>query len=397
MLIKESGRLGLMSAIKKAKLISERVHPGIKSEVLAISNLVENDPKGAILRFSSFGLILCDEIFKTLHDKRPSSNLYECTTKLAGINLNGQALLPQSIQDHLNTIRKLSNRADHAVDYNKNYGTFSKADAEYGLELIVRTLEWFYCDYENGLRLNSLYNKSSEFLNRLDLLKKKMPLISLRWLIATMVLLLLSYGIGKANWFNSGFNKINISKGKEVSQEIQPPVVPGSLQASLGSENAEKVSAGEKVANKDSDTSKYTQPAREIQPQTASRQSQDPTLATAFSPGSTNFYNGQIRFSIIDARVESGFLVVTLEIDNKSNTEVSIGNPSLVNPSRDLLAYNWYASDKNNRVPGGAKSKISPIKFEFSGPVISGRYQFKTTIFGFFGGADRNLSVTFSL
>jgi hypothetical protein len=103
-----------------------------------------------------------------------------------------------------------------------------------------------------------------------------------------------------------------------------------------------------------------------------------PTLKE-FRPEQISFFKSYI--GVIDAQIEYGYLVVILEVDNRSTNEMVLSRFSLVNPLRTALSFDWYPSDKTNRVPSNSKKRIGPLKFKVD-EIISGQYSFQLNIMG---------------
>jgi tetratricopeptide (TPR) repeat protein len=115
-----------------------------------------SNPDCVLLVLSRLSLRLLGDVLGCAGHQQPSKNLYDCIVTAArgdGKKVAGLRLLPDEMASYLHTVRTLSNKVDHdAVCV-----TLTEADAENGLSLFLRVLEWFYCEYERGPRLTTVY------------------------------------------------------------------------------------------------------------------------------------------------------------------------------------------------------------------------------------------------
>jgi tetratricopeptide (TPR) repeat protein len=115
------------------------------------------NPTGVLLTMSRLGLWLTGEILSRAGRKRPD-NLYDCIALCshgdARKSIRGLEILPDEMASYLHTIRKLSNIADHRVEKIKP----AIGDAETTLSMFLRVVEWFYCEFQSGAQLASIYS-----------------------------------------------------------------------------------------------------------------------------------------------------------------------------------------------------------------------------------------------
>ena len=114
-----------------------------------------NDITAVLGKFSRLGLILMDLIYQAHDAKRPSDNLWDCIVRAGSGDkekkIEGNGWLPGEIESYFHTIRVLSNKPDHVAERIR----LKSEDAEIGLRIFLRIMEWFYCECEKGLRLSS--------------------------------------------------------------------------------------------------------------------------------------------------------------------------------------------------------------------------------------------------
>jgi hypothetical protein len=112
---------------------------------------------GTLSYLSRVTLLLMRRLFGAAGQSVPSDNLYDCIITAARGDpqkrITGLRLLPDEMASYLHTLRTLSNKADHAAER----VALSLADAENALNMFVRVLEWYYCEYEYGPRLRTIY------------------------------------------------------------------------------------------------------------------------------------------------------------------------------------------------------------------------------------------------
>ena len=105
-------------------------------------------------------LHLLDQTFARSDKARPSDNLYDCIVTAAGGDelkrIRGHRLLPDEIASCLHTLRILSNKADHLAEGIKQTAN----RAENAINLFLDAVEWYYCEYERGPRLPTIYSES---------------------------------------------------------------------------------------------------------------------------------------------------------------------------------------------------------------------------------------------
>ena len=121
-------------------------------------------PAGVINSLTRVSLRLMNLLFRTVDQKaptskaRPSDNLYDCIIRAGkgDERSKGLGILPDEIASCLHTIRTYSNKADHDAEKVR----LMTIDAEICLLLFLRVLEWFYCEYEKGPKLPTIYKNS---------------------------------------------------------------------------------------------------------------------------------------------------------------------------------------------------------------------------------------------
>jgi hypothetical protein len=139
--------------------LSTQLEIQLRQEVLDIHRTLRyaNNPVGALLQLCRASLCLMNLLFATVHESRPSGdNLYECIVRAGRSDekTKGLGILPDEMASLLHTIRTYSNKADHDAEKVR----LTVRDAEIGLTLFLRVVDWFYCEYEKGPRLLSIYN-----------------------------------------------------------------------------------------------------------------------------------------------------------------------------------------------------------------------------------------------
>lgn len=129
----------------------------------ALNTLRDADqPISVILTLSRLSLLLLDKIFAAVGESRPSDNLWNCILRASTGNeknpkIEGLGILPRTLKENLDTIRKWSNPADHA---DQSVPVPTSIDAENALGMFLRVVEWFYCEFEKGPRLPTIYTEA---------------------------------------------------------------------------------------------------------------------------------------------------------------------------------------------------------------------------------------------
>jgi hypothetical protein len=149
---------------ERIKALSEQLDSRLRKETLDTYRTLRNanNPVGALLQLCRASLCLMNLLFATVHENapssksRPSDNLYECIVRAGRSDekTKGLGILPDEMASLLHTIRTYSNKADHDAEKVR----LTVEDAEIGLTLFLRVVEWFYCEYDKGPRLLSIYN-----------------------------------------------------------------------------------------------------------------------------------------------------------------------------------------------------------------------------------------------
>lgn len=149
------------------KTLSEHIDPRLRDGLQAIYRTLRqaNDPIGALEQLYRVSLQLMDLLFNTVNDKaphgkaRPADNLYDCIVRAAKgdekARIQGLGILPDEMASCLHTIRTYANKAHHDEEKIQ----LSVEDAEIGLRLFLRVLKWFYCEYDKGPKLPSIYDR----------------------------------------------------------------------------------------------------------------------------------------------------------------------------------------------------------------------------------------------
>ncbi len=107
---------------------------------------------GVLIYLSRVTLLLMRRLFEAAGQAAPSDNLYACIEQAYK-----QKLLPKEIYSSLHTIRTWSNPADHAAER----VTLNPARAERQLAALLDVIEWFYCEWEQGPGLETIYRAES--------------------------------------------------------------------------------------------------------------------------------------------------------------------------------------------------------------------------------------------
>jgi len=133
----------------------------IREDLLhCIRTLRGGNPTGVFLAMTRLSLHLLEQTFARSDKARPSDNLYDCIVTAAGGDelkrIRGHRLLPDEIASCLHTLRILSNKADHLAEGIKQTAN----RAENALNLFLDAVEWYYCEYERGPRLPTIYSES---------------------------------------------------------------------------------------------------------------------------------------------------------------------------------------------------------------------------------------------
>lgn len=144
-----------------ASLVSE-VDDELRTELQGSLKILRDagQPTTVILALSRLSLLLLDKLFAAVGELRPrSDNLGECilrasTGKQEKPKVEGLRILPRTMKENLDMIRKWSNPIDHA---DRSIPKPQLIDAENALGLFVRVLEWFYVEFEKGPQLPSIY------------------------------------------------------------------------------------------------------------------------------------------------------------------------------------------------------------------------------------------------
>jgi hypothetical protein len=146
--------------------LSTQLESQLRQEVLDIHRTLRdaNNPVGALLQLCRASLCLMNLLFATVHENAPSSksrpkdNLWDCIVRAGKgdeeTKIQGLGILPDEMASLLHTIRTYSNKADHDAEKVR----LTVRDAEIGLTLFLRVVEWFYCEYEKGPQLLSIYD-----------------------------------------------------------------------------------------------------------------------------------------------------------------------------------------------------------------------------------------------
>lgn len=129
----------------------------------ALNTLRDADqPISVILTLSRLSLLLLDQMFAAVGESRPSDNLWNCILRASTGNeknpkIQGLGILPRTLKENLDTIRKWSNPADHA---DRTVPVPTSIDAENALGMFLRVVEWFYSEFEKGPRLPTIYTEA---------------------------------------------------------------------------------------------------------------------------------------------------------------------------------------------------------------------------------------------
>lgn len=135
--------------------VDEAIGTGLRNGLKTLR--VVRDPIAVLLPLSRISLLLLDKVFAAAGETRPSDNLFDCISKASNGSREGKIeglnLLPRTLRENLDTIRKWTNPIDHA---DGSVPAASLDDAEIALNLFLRVLHWFYCEYEHGPRLPAI-------------------------------------------------------------------------------------------------------------------------------------------------------------------------------------------------------------------------------------------------
>ena len=142
--------------------LSPQVDGHIRSQLqnlLKTLRLVQ-DPIPVLLPLSRLCLLLVEKVFADAGEPAPSSrNLYEWLWRISTGDPGdrksaGLKLMPRFIVTNLDTIRRWTNPLDHA---DEEEPPPDLNDAEIAFGLYLKALEWYYCEFDRGPRLSSIY------------------------------------------------------------------------------------------------------------------------------------------------------------------------------------------------------------------------------------------------
>lgn len=151
---------------ERIKALSEQLDRKLREETLDTYRTLRNanNPVGALLQLCRASLCLMNLLFATVPEgapsskSRPSDNLWDCIVRAGKgdekTKIQGLRILPDEMASLLHVIRTYANKADH----NAEKVRLTVEDAEIGLTLFLRVVEWFYCEYAKGPQLPSIYN-----------------------------------------------------------------------------------------------------------------------------------------------------------------------------------------------------------------------------------------------
>lgn len=156
---------------ERIRSLSNEVDEAIRTELRQmLDTLRQRNQIGVLTQLTrtclKFMNLLFEKVGRTLPagKGRPSDNLYDCILRAhkgrdenPNFKHKGLCILPDEIASCLHTIRTYSNKADHDAEKTN----LTVEDAENMLGLFLRVLEWFYCEYENGPRLKTIYADGS--------------------------------------------------------------------------------------------------------------------------------------------------------------------------------------------------------------------------------------------
>ncbi len=137
----------------------EDVRPDLRRELQSLLRTLRDagNAIGVLLGMSRVSLRLVGDILDRAGHKRPSDNLYDCIAVAARGDpkkkIKGLRLLPDEMASYLHTMRTFSNKADHDAER----VALRPSHAENALDQFLHVLEWFYCEYERGPRLPTIY------------------------------------------------------------------------------------------------------------------------------------------------------------------------------------------------------------------------------------------------
>jgi probable phosphoglycerate mutase len=135
-----------------ASLVAE-VDPDFRYDLSrAVRTLRQADyPEGALDVIMRPTLRLLDRVLLASGNPVSSANLFD-RIEVA----RRQHLLPDELASYLHLIRTLSNKSHHDAEGI----ALSTTDAEQAIRAVLRTLEWYYCEYTFGPGLTSMYMPS---------------------------------------------------------------------------------------------------------------------------------------------------------------------------------------------------------------------------------------------
>jgi hypothetical protein len=151
---------------ERIKALSEQLDSRLRKETLDTYRTLRNanNPVDALLQLCRASLCLMNLLFATVNENapssksRPSDNLWDCIVRAGKgdekTKIQGLRILPDEMASLLHVIRTYANKADH----NAEKVRLTVEDAEIGLTLFLRVVEWFYCEYAKGPQLPSIYN-----------------------------------------------------------------------------------------------------------------------------------------------------------------------------------------------------------------------------------------------
>jgi Mg-chelatase subunit ChlD len=152
-----------LSVDERINGLSDDVREDFRRELRSLLRTLRNagNPIGVIVAMSRLSLRLVGEILARAGHERRSDNLYDCIALAAGGDadkkIKGVGVLPAELASYLHTIRVFSNKADHDAER----VLLQVGHAENALDQFLHVLEWFYCQYEHGPKLRTIYRKVS--------------------------------------------------------------------------------------------------------------------------------------------------------------------------------------------------------------------------------------------
>jgi|GEM_PF-4010396 len=154
---------GQTSVDERIARLSPEVDAPLRAELESVLRTLRDagNPVAVIVELSRLSLLLLDRVFSAAGTVRTSDNLYQCILRAgAGKDrdprVEGLRLVPRTILENLDTIRRWSNPLDHA---DPTIPEPTSADGENAIGLFLRVLEWFSCDYQHGPRMASPYSE----------------------------------------------------------------------------------------------------------------------------------------------------------------------------------------------------------------------------------------------